>query len=143
MPQHVVAAAKWFQLFRVARTRMDAAPLAIALRRTIWAPSPGHFSPAPRDWKTLRFPAKRKAAMTSIPPSKSGLDRLIQRGRQAHDTAEGCHSFAAADLARAGKMDTAQGRAKLEHSAATWAARGDMLQRLTASHEARLRAVAA
>jgi hypothetical protein len=81
--------------------------------------------------------------MTIPLQSKSGLDRLIQRGRQAHDTAAGCHSMAAADLDRAGRMDTAQGRAKLEHSAATWSARGDMLQRLTASHEARLRAGAA
>jgi hypothetical protein len=74
---------------------------------------------------------------------KSGLDRLIQRGRQAHDTATGCHSLAAADLDRAGRMDTALGRAKLEHSAAAWQARGDMLQRLDTSHEARLRAGAA
>ena len=81
--------------------------------------------------------------MTISATSKSGLDRLIQRGRQAHDTAAGCHSMAAADRDRAGTMDTAMGRAKLEHSAAAWAARGDMLQRLTASHEARLRAGAA
>jgi hypothetical protein len=81
--------------------------------------------------------------MTAPTPSKAGLDRLIQRGRQAHDTAAGCHSLAAADLDRAERMDTAQGRAKLEHSAASWASRGDMLQRLDDSHEARLRAVAA
>ena len=75
--------------------------------------------------------------------SKSGLDRLVQRGRLAHDTAAGCHAMAAADLVRAGGMDTAMGRAKLEHSAASWTSRGDMLQRLTSSHEARLRAAAA
>jgi hypothetical protein len=80
--------------------------------------------------------------MTITAQSKSGLDRLIQRGRQAHDTAAGCHSMAAADLDRAGTMDTAMGRAKLEHSAATWTARGDMLQRITTSHEARLRTTA-
>ena len=81
--------------------------------------------------------------MIVIPESKSGLDRLIQRGRQSHDTAAGCHALAAADVDRASRMDTAMGRAKLEHSAASWAARGDMLQRLDNSHEARLRALAA
>ena len=81
--------------------------------------------------------------MTLTAQGKSGLDRLIQRGRQAHDTAAGCHSMAAADLDRAGQMDTAMGRAKLEHSAATWTARGDMLQRITASQDERMRAAAA
>jgi hypothetical protein len=81
--------------------------------------------------------------MTIPTHSKSGLDRLIQRGRQSHDTAAGCHSMAAADLLRAGAMDTAMGRAKLEHSAATWTARGDMLHRLSASQDARQRAAAA
>jgi hypothetical protein len=81
--------------------------------------------------------------MTTQPETRSGLDRLTQRGRQLHDTAAGCHGLAAADRARASAMDTAMGRAKLEHSAAAWMARGDMLQRLDASHEARLRAIAA
>ena len=81
--------------------------------------------------------------MTPISNTKSGLDRLVQRGRQAHDTAAGCHAMAAADLARAGLMDTAMGRAKLEHSAASWSSRGNMLHRLDVSHEARLRAGAA
>lgn len=78
--------------------------------------------------------------MTIPTNSKSGLDRLVQRGRLAHDTAAGCHAMAAEDLVRAGRMDTAMGRAKLEHSAATWTSRGDMLQRLSASNGARLRA---
>ena len=81
--------------------------------------------------------------MTVQTETRSGLDRLMQRGRQAQDTAAGCHSLAAADMLRAGSMDTVMGRAKLEHSAASWTARGDMLQRLDASHEARLRAAAA
>jgi hypothetical protein len=75
--------------------------------------------------------------------NSSGLDRLIQRGRQSHDTAEGCHALAAADLLRADGTDTAMGRAKFEHSAASWSSRGDMLQRLVESREARLRPVAA
>ena len=60
------------------------------------------------------------------------------RNKQAHDTAAGCHAYAEADLERAGGMDTERGRAKFEHSAATWQARGDMLQRLDASHAARV-----
>ena len=81
--------------------------------------------------------------MTTPTSSKSGLDRLVQRGRQAQDTALGCHGLAAADLLRAGEVDTAMGRAKFEHSAAAWQARGDMLQRLDLSQAGRLRAAAA
>ncbi len=81
--------------------------------------------------------------MTIAKISKSGLDRLIQKGRLSHDTAAGCHAMAAADIVRAAGMDTAMGRAKLEHSAASWTSRGDMLQRLSLSHEARLRSAAA
>lgn len=78
--------------------------------------------------------------MTLPNNSNSGLDRLVQRGRQVHDTAAGCLALAAADLARATRMATAMGRAKLEHSAASWSSRADMLNRLSASQNARLRA---
>lgn len=64
----------------------------------------------------------------------------VGRNKQPHDTAVGCRAFAQADLARATVTQTERGRAKFEHSAATWQARGDMLQRLDESHEARVAA---
>jgi hypothetical protein len=67
-----------------------------------------------------------------------GAVRPAHRQKHPQDTAEGCHAFAAADRARATAMGTAQARAKLEHSADSWAARGDMLRRLDAKFEARL-----
>ncbi|HEY0149596.1 MAG TPA: hypothetical protein VGB70_11420 [Allosphingosinicella sp.] len=81
--------------------------------------------------------------MTTQTGSKSGLDRLVQRGRQAQDTALGCHGLAAADLLRAGLGVTDMERRKFEHSAATWTARGDMLHRIDLSQAGRLRAAAA
>lgn len=63
--------------------------------------------------------------------------------KQPHDTAAGCHAFAEADRVRASAMVMGHGRAKFEHSAATWQARSDMLQRLADSQRARLAAKAA
>lgn len=53
------------------------------------------------------------------------------------DTAAGCRDFAAADLARALLMDTANGRRRLESSAMSWTSRAEMIQRLDDSFEAR------
>jgi hypothetical protein len=63
--------------------------------------------------------------------------RLTARARRPEDTEAGCRASAAADLARAAAMDTAQGRWRLEHSAASWVKRADLLKRMAASHEAR------
>lgn len=77
--------------------------------------------------------------MTDISsPHAGGAVRPAHRQKHPQDTAKGCHAFAAADRMRAAAMGTAQARAKLEHSAASWAARGDMLQRLDDKFEARL-----
>ena len=66
------------------------------------------------------------------------LERLVQRGKQPHDTAAGCRERAADDLARAQTMDTPARRAKLGESAAAWTRRGELLQRLETSFLARL-----
>lgn len=45
-------------------------------------------------------------------------------------TPEWCRQRAAADLVAAGEMDTVNGRLRFEHSAVSWTARADLLQRL-------------
>jgi hypothetical protein len=50
--------------------------------------------------------------------------------KAAQDTAAGCRDFAAADVARASLMDTANGRRRLETSARNWGTRADMIQGL-------------
>ena len=77
------------------------------------------------------------------PAERSRMERLPQRGKQAQDTVAGCRERAAADLARAAAMDTAQRRATLDRSAAAWTARGDLLQRLETSFLARFERSAA
>jgi hypothetical protein len=53
------------------------------------------------------------------------------------DTAAGCEALAAADIVRATNMDTANGREKLELSAARWTQRSELLLRLESSFERR------
>ena len=60
--------------------------------------------------------------------------------KQRRDTAEGCRDRATADLLEA-TMATAHSRQMLERSAASWAARADLLQRIEASMKTRLDAV--
>lgn len=74
--------------------------------------------------------------MTDPQTSSLGSPSMRQ-GKQPHDTAAGCRVRAEADLARADEMDTAHGRERFEHSAASWTARGDLLARLDASRAAR------
>lgn len=74
------------------------------------------------------------------PPTPAESMRLPlarQHSKQPQDTAAGCHIRAEADLAQAGRMDTAHGRERFEHSAASWTARGELLARLDASRAVR------
>ena len=57
--------------------------------------------------------------------------------KAAADTPEGCRERAASDTMQAAAMDTANGRLKLEHSAASWKTRADLLQRLEDNFETR------
>ena len=50
--------------------------------------------------------------------------------KKSEDTADGCRSLAKDDIDRAGESDSDHMRARLAHSAETWTARADMLQRL-------------
>ena len=48
--------------------------------------------------------------------------------KPAEETVSGCRGLAEADLARAALADTANGRGRLEASAASWNSRADMIQ---------------
>jgi hypothetical protein len=76
----------------------------------------------------------------AAPPASDRIrrPRLAARQRRPEDTEEGCRASAAADLARAAAMDTSQGRWRLEHSAASWTKRADLIKQVEASHQARL-----
>lgn len=87
-------------------------------------------------WENEGGATKPSASSPAGPPAR--LPRLLHRStKAAQDTAAGCRARAAADLATAATMDTANGRQKLEHSATTWTARGDLLARLEAGRSTR------
>ena len=71
------------------------------------------------------------------------LTRARSFNKISTDTPDGCRTRATADLASAVLMDTENGRRRLEHSAATWYARADLIQRLDDSFAARQAAAAA
>jgi len=75
-------------------------------------------------------------------PVAPRLERLsVARHRQPQDTEQGCRALAADDLARAAILTGAFPRARMEHSAATWTARADLLHRVeTGAAAARLKA---
>jgi hypothetical protein len=73
--------------------------------------------------------------MIGAAPKKPG-----RAGKAPHDTAAGCRVRARADLLNSSSADTEHGRQRLAHSAATWAKRGDLLERIEASFRARLTA---
>ena len=58
------------------------------------------------------------------------LRHIARSGKRAEDTALGCRANAAADLGRAGAPGGDFMRLRLEHSAAVWSARADLLDRL-------------
>jgi hypothetical protein len=74
-------------------------------------------------------PATAPPALCDSGPAR--LPRLSQaRQKQPQDTERGCREFAAADLASAGALRDGWPRARMEHSAAAWTTRADLLQRL-------------
>ena len=73
--------------------------------------------------------------MKRLPKADVRIPARTQKAVQ--DTAAGCRDFAAADLARASLMDTANGRRRLEHSAMSWTSRALMIERLDDSFLAR------
>ena len=72
------------------------------------------------------------------PRPEIAADRLSGGSpKAAEDTAAGCREHAAADLTRAAQMDTANGRQRLEASAASWESRAASIEDLDDSSEAR------
>lgn len=99
-----------------------------------YVPSPGPGMPA-----TFVPDATPKPA-----PEPRDHQPYVRKGpKQPSDTAEGCRENARGDTARAATMSNSNAKQKYEHSAASWTARADLLQRLDDSHEARLAAGAA
>jgi hypothetical protein len=60
-----------------------------------------------------------------------------QTRKAVEDSVAGCRGLAAADIARAALMDTANGRRRLEASALSWTSRAELMQRLDDSFEIR------
>jgi hypothetical protein len=79
----------------------------------------------------------------AMPPRTPGAEPAIADDRprvhkQPQDTAIWCRAQAAIDLAAAGASAVANGRLRLEHSAATWTKRADLLERLETGQQSRL-----
>ena len=66
---------------------------------------------------------------------------LTLRRKRPEDTPAGCRSFAAADLRRAAETNVDHGRWRYQHSADAWLARAELLDRLEAKFQARVRQV--
>ncbi len=66
------------------------------------------------------------------------VSRIPSRTRKAvQDTVAGCRELAAADLARAALVDTANGRRRFEGSAQSWSNRAELIQQMDDSFDAR------
>lgn len=95
------------------------------------------FLPRPQDISTGASggaPAKQRRPRSLAP-------RVLARSvRRAEDTALGCRDLADRGLAEAAMMDTVNGRARLEASAAVWLVRAQLLDRVESSEQARLTA---
>jgi hypothetical protein len=95
----------------------------------------------------MKYPLSSEAgapinfAAGAVPPFEHQLaGAAAKSGKLSHDTVSGCRENARFDTAQAGKMGTSNARSKYELSAASWTARGDMLQRFQENQEARVAA---
>jgi hypothetical protein len=68
------------------------------------------------------------------------LPTVVAGRRQSHDSIAGCRERAADDLAQAAMISVVNGRSRLEHSAATWIQRADLLEQRELRHQARIAA---
>lgn len=66
--------------------------------------------------------------------------RPVRSGKRNEDTALGCRANAAADLGRAHAPGGDFMRLRLEHSAAVWTERADLLERLEKNFQRRMSA---
>lgn len=80
---------------------------------------------------TPSYGAERKRRQRVLPAASELSARLVTK--RPEDTSVGCRELAAVSKLRADAMDTANGRAGLELSAATWTMRAEHLDRLEAA----------
>jgi len=80
---------------------------------------------------------------TSTEPGVVPRRQAVRSGKRTEDTGVGCRANAAADLARAGAPGGDFMRVRLEHSAAVWSERAELLERIERSFARRKAAVAA
>jgi hypothetical protein len=96
---------------------------------------------ARQDDPDTRFPFPRKEEpMISAPSGRenqggvlvapAALRHIVRSGKRAEDTAAGCRANASADMLRALAPGGDFMRLRLEHSAAVWSERADLLARL-------------
>ncbi|MGZ8311980.1 MAG: hypothetical protein ACXWUP_04230 [Allosphingosinicella sp.] len=79
--------------------------------------------------------------LQTTPPTASIAEppSLTLRRKRLEDTAAGCRSFAAADMQRAEALTGEHIRWRYQHSAGAWLARAELLERLEAKFQARVR----
>ena len=82
--------------------------------------------------------APRKAS-----PYRKAMPTRFHTGKRAEDTMAGCRIRAAADLDKAAAPEGRYMRGRLEHSAAMWSDRAELLGRIEAGSEKRKRAKSA
>jgi len=76
-----------------------------------------------------------------LPAAKRVMPRLAARsGKREEDTAVGCRAKAAADMVRAEALGADRMRWRMEHSAAAWSARAEVLEMIERKAAARIRA---
>jgi hypothetical protein len=87
-------------------------------------------------------PNEIRESEATIPAALGRPDptRAVRMGKRAEDTAAGCRANAAADLVRASVPGVDHVRWRMEHSAAAWTARADLLERLEKKFNARTQA---
>jgi hypothetical protein len=90
------------------------------------------------------IPSLGPGAPATAAPDRQDHSPYVRKGpKQSYDSAEGCRENARFDTAHAAGMATSNARSKYEHSAASWTARADLLQRIDDSKDARAAALAA
>lgn len=86
--------------------------------------SPGRGAEAIASWENEGGVPVAPHAAASLPR------RIVRSGKRAEDTVAGCRANASADLLRAHAPGGDFMRLRLEHSAAVWSERADLLARL-------------
>lgn len=85
--------------------------------------SPGRGAAAIASWEN-------EGGVLVAPRAPAAARHIVRSGKRAEDTAAGCRANASADLLRAHAPGGDFMRLRLEHSAAVWSERADLLARL-------------